>query len=195
MGKIFFCYGIKINKLKSGIRLIKGNENEEYINDYPVIKEYKYLGIIIDNKLNIRIHICNIDKKLNEYFRRNNLLNKRYFYIKSIMKIFGYFHKSRLLYGLPAFIDQQSSIKRVDKTMTKNIKKLLKLPDITNNERMKLALGIPDLCTYLIQRLLKLKIKYENVFHKKLNIYDKVIENTIDNTKDNIIYNSLKNIG
>ena len=60
---------------------------------------------------------------------------------------------------------------------------------------MKLALGIPDLCTYLISRLLKLKIKYENIFHEKLNIYDKVKENTIDNTKGNIIYNSLKNMG
>ena len=28
-----------------------------------------------------------------------------------------------------------------------------------------------------------------------MNIYDKIIENTIDNTKGNIIYNSLKNIG
>ena len=63
------------------------------------------------------------------------------------MIIFGYFHKSRLLYGLPAFIDQQSSIKRVDKIMTTNIKKLLKWPKRTNSERMKLALGIPDLCS------------------------------------------------
>ena len=79
--------------------------------------------------------------------------------------------------------------------MTKNIKKLLKLPLRTNNERMKLALGIPDLCTYLISRLLKLKIKYENIFHEELNIYDKVIEKTIGNIKGNILYNSLKNIG
>ena len=111
------------------------------------------------------------------------------------MQIFGYFHKSRLLYGLPAFIDQKSWINRVDKIMTKNIKKLLKLPIRTNNERMKLALGIPDLCTYLISRLLKLKIKYENIFHEELNIYDNVIEKTIDNIKGNILYNSLKNIG
>ena len=97
--------------------LIIGNENDECINDCPVIKEYKYLWILIDNKLNIRKHIGNIDKKLNEYFRRNNILNKWYFSVKSIMQIFGYFHKSRLLYGLPAFIDQQS------------FKKLLKLPE------------------------------------------------------------------
>ena len=37
--------------------LIKGNENDEYINDYPVIKEFKYLGIVIDNKLNIYLFI------------------------------------------------------------------------------------------------------------------------------------------
>ena len=43
--------------------------------------------------------------------------------------------------------------------MTKNIKKLLKLPIRTNSERMKLALGIPDLCTYLISRLIKLKYR------------------------------------
>jgi len=169
--------------------LIKGIENDEYIRDYPVIREYKYLGILINNKLGINKHIGNIDKKLNEYFRRNYIINKRYFSVKSIMQIFGYFHRSRLLYGLPAFVDQKSWI------MTKNIKKLLKLPIRTNSERMKLALGIPDLCTYLISRLLKLKIKYENIFDEKLNIYDKVIEITINNTKGNILYNSLKNIG
>ena len=59
---------------------------------------------------------------------------------------------------------------------------------------MKLALGIPDLCIYLISRLLKLKIKYENIFHEELNIYDKVIEKTIGNIKGDILYNSLKNI-
>ena len=79
--------------------------------------------------------------------------------------------------------------------MTKNIKKLLKLPKRTNSERMKLALGIPDLCTYLISRLLKLKIKYENVFHEELNIYNNIIEKTIGNLKGDILYNSLKNIG
>ena len=150
---------------------------------------------MIDNKLKITKHIGNIDKKLNEYFSRNFILNKRYFSVKSIMQIFGYFHKSRLLYGLPAFVDQKSSINRVDKIMIKNIKKLLRLPVRTNNERLKLALGIPNLCVYLISRLLRLKIKYENTFNEKLNIYDNVIEKTIGNIKGDIIYNNLKNIG
>ena len=99
--------GIKVNKNKSGIVLIKRIEEETEIEGYPVITEYKYLGILIDNKLKITKHKGNIDKKLNEYFSRNFILNKRYFSVKSIMQIFGYFHKSRLLYGLPAFVDQK----------------------------------------------------------------------------------------
>ena len=39
-------------------------------------------------------------------------------------------------------------------------------------ERLKIALGLPDLNTYLIQRLIKLKIKYENIFNEKLTMYD-----------------------
>ena len=49
------------------------------------------------------------------------------FFCKSIMLIFGYFHKSRLLYGLPAFIAQKSKIERIDNIMITSIKKLLKL--------------------------------------------------------------------
>ena len=58
------------------------------------------------------------------------------------MQIFGYFHRSRLLYGLPAFVDQKSWINRVDKIMVKNIKLLLRLPKRTKSERPKIALGI-----------------------------------------------------
>ena len=115
------------------------------------------------------------------------------------MLIFGYFHKSRLLYGLPAFIDQKSKIERIDNIMITNIKKLLKLAKRTNTERLKIALGLPDLNTYLVQRLLKLKIKYENVFNEKLTLYDKVITEIL-NINDitsvrighNYLYNKLK---
>ena len=175
--------GINVNKKKSGIMILKGKDDRNEIEGYPIIKQYKYLGITIDNKMKINSHIGIIDKKLNEYFTRNYVLNKRYFSVKSIMLIFGYFHKSRLLYGLPAFIDQESWIKRIDKVMLTNIKKLLKLPIRTNNSRLKIALGLPDLNTYLICRLLKLKEKYEYIFNEKLTMYDKKIKQIL-NTND-----------
>ncbi len=79
--------------------------------------------------------------------------------------------------------------------MIKNIKKLLRLPKRAYSVGIKIALGIPNLCVYSISKLLRLKIKYENTFNEKLNIYDNVIEKTIGNIKGDIIYNNLKNIG
>ena len=48
--------------------LIKGIEEDVEIEGYPVMREYKYLGIMIDNKLGITKYIGNIDKKVK---RRN----------------------------------------------------------------------------------------------------------------------------
>ena len=173
--------GINVNKNKSGIMILKNDIKEkDNIDGYPIIREYKYLGILINFKMNIQNHIGMINKKLDEYFKKNFILNKRYFSVKSIMLIFGYFHKSRLLYGLPAFIDQKSKIERIDNIMITNIKKLLKLAKRTNTERLKIALGLPDLNTYLIQRLIKLKIKYENIFNEKLTMYDETIKKILN---------------
>ena len=147
--------------------IIKGIEKDTEIEDYPIIKVYKYLGVIIDNKLRIRKHIGNIDNTLNEYFKKKFILDKRYFSVTSIMQIFRYFHKSRLLYDLPAFVDQKSWKGRLDKLIVRNIKKLLRLPIRTNNESLKIVLGIPDLYIYLTTRLLKLKEKYESIFNEK----------------------------
>ena len=94
------------------------------------------------------------------------------------MLLFGYFHKSRLLYGLPAFIEQKSYINRIDKIMVKNIKKLLKLPNRTNNERLKISLGLSDL--NIVGRLLKLKVKYQKKYNEKLAMYDIVIKNILN---------------
>ena len=124
----------------------------------------------------------------NKWIFSNYVLNKKDFNIKSIMLIFGYFHKSRLLYGLPTFIEQKSWIDRIDK----NIKKLLKLLIRTNNNRLKIALWLPNLNTYLICRLLKLKQKYEYIFNEKSTMYNKIIKEIvyINDIPSNVYYNS-----
>ena len=178
--------GINVNRNKSGIFVVKGKEQNDNIEGYPIIKEYKYLGILINDKLNIQNHIGLINKKLSEYFRKNYFLNQRYFSVKSIMLLFNYFHKSRLYYGLPAFIDQTAAINRVYRSILYNIKILLKLPIRTNNNKLRTALGIPDIKIYLYKRLKKLKIKYEMNFNEKLTFYDniEVNDNIIDNLNE-----------
>jgi len=64
---------------KSGIMIVKGNEERNEIEGYSNINEYIYLGITITDKMQINKHIDSINKKTNEYFQRNNILNKRYF--------------------------------------------------------------------------------------------------------------------
>ena len=76
--------------------------------------------------------------------------------------------------------------------MTTNIKTLLKLPIRTNTQRLKLELGLPDLNTYLVQHLIKLKIKYENTSIKKVLNIDDILK---VRTSDNYLYNKLKDIG
>ena len=58
-------------------------------------------------------------------------------------------------------------IDRIDKVMITNIKKLLKLTIRTNNNKLKIAFGLPNLNTYVICRSLKLKEKYEYFFNEK----------------------------
>ena len=57
---------------------------------------------------------------------------------------------------------------------------------ITNNNKLIIALGIPDIKIYLYLRLQKLKIKYEMNFKEKLTFYDKiqVSDNIIDNLNE-----------
>ena len=71
--------------------LIKRIENDEYIRDYPVIKEYKYLGILINNDSGINKHISNIDKKSNEYFSINYILNINILVLNQLCKYLDIF--------------------------------------------------------------------------------------------------------
>ena len=45
---------------------------------------------------------------------------------------------------------------------------------------------------FILNWLLILKIKNENVFNEKLNIYNNIIEKEISNIKGDIIYDNLK---
>ena len=67
--------GINVNRKKSGIFVIRGEEHKDNVEGYPILNEYKYLGILINKKLNIQNHIGSINKKLKEYFHKNYFLN------------------------------------------------------------------------------------------------------------------------
>ena len=59
---------MKINKQKSGIIFCKRKsmkkDNRKDIEGYPVVQKYKYLGIIIDEKLSFNNHMEYIRVKI-----------------------------------------------------------------------------------------------------------------------------------
>ena len=69
-----------------------------------------------------------------------------------------------LYYDLPTFIDQTSAINRVYRSILYNIKVLLKLPiRVNNNNKLRTALGIPDIKIYL--------------FYDKIEVSNNIIDN------------------
>ena len=100
-----------------------------------------------------------------------------------------------LYYDLPTFIDQTSAINRVYRSILYNIKVLIKLPIRTNNNKIRNALGIPDIKIYLYLRLQKFKNKYEMNFKEKLTFYDKIkVSNSIIDNLNEIGQNIIINI-
>ena len=60
---------MQINKKKSGImffkkRKTKQKENDNMILGYPIVNEYKYLGIYLDDRMNLNRHIEHIKEKI-----------------------------------------------------------------------------------------------------------------------------------
>jgi hypothetical protein len=71
---------IKINKNKSGIIILQHNNNKDKnINGYPLKNQYKYLGITINYNLDPTNHLYNINRKLEDYLKRNQSLLKKFF--------------------------------------------------------------------------------------------------------------------
>ena len=198
---------IKINKKKSGILIFKNNrKNYKFINDYPVKSFYRYLGVRIDDNLNPRPHLLQVEKKLNGYLSRNRWLIKQYFTPKTMVYLAQCFQISRLSYGMSIFLDKGKIIDTVERLSMKYVKSIVGVDRNVSNVRMRLALGIPKLEHLLFLRLNKIVRKYEGHFNECpyeyrniLNIYYNWI-GEIENEKDyqlkrRVIEKSLKDMG
>ena len=107
------------------------------------------------------------------------MLNKEYFTVKSIMSLFDYFHKSRMLYGMCNFIDLITPMSKLESKFLTGLKNILGLPISTKNDRLKLALGMPDLSIYLKLRTFKNLDKYNKTFGEKCTIYDESLKDVM----------------
>ena len=94
-----------LNKKKSAIMYLFNSEIKwkKYLG-FPIVKQYRYLGILINNWLNPIGGLKETSKKLEVYIKRNRWLLKRYFSIKTLIQLCEYFQKSRMTYGAAVFL-------------------------------------------------------------------------------------------
>ena len=168
---------IEINRKKSGIIIVNDDGTDpNTIEGHTVVSEYKYLGILLDTKLSPKTHIHSLNRKLKVYLKRNKMLHKRFFTPYSLIRIIDYFVKSRLSYGLSCFLDNESAMRSIEKSLLKHLKSIFDLPENTSHRRLQVILGEPDLRIRLSIRLLKNWHKYRGHFGEEPEVVKKALK-------------------
>jgi len=167
---------IGVNKKKSGIIIINDDGSDSNnIRGYPVVLEYKYLGVLIDTKLSPRHHICSVRDKVSAYLKRNFMLHKQYFTPLSLIRIVDYFVKSRIAYGLCCFLDNTSMMNKLDNLLMKHLRGIFGLPANTSAQKLRATIGEPKIACRLAVRLLKNWHKYKMHFGEYPLMYEKAL--------------------
>jgi hypothetical protein len=200
--------GIEINFKKSGVLILGGdNTDPTELENFPVVSEYKYLGVTLNSHLTPMTHIYLLNRKLKEYFRRNSFLHKKVFSVSTLTTLVDLFVTSRASYGMCAFLDSPSILKIIEQTILRHLKSILGLPKETSHKKIQLVLGEPDLRVKLALRLLKIWHKHREQFGEYPSSYEKTLCKYFDrgllqiepedyaNTKRTVTNLNLKEIG
>jgi len=172
---------ILANEKKSGIFIMNDDGTDpSQILGFPVVDNYKYLGVKLNPKLSPKPHIVALNSKLKVYFKKNFMLHKKYFTPMSLVRIVDYFVKSRLSYGLCCFLDCPSSMSEIELTLARHLKNIFGLPINTSHRRLLVTLGEPDLNVRLALRLLKNWHKYNKQYGQYPTIFEATLLNYFD---------------
>jgi hypothetical protein len=181
-----------VNKKKSGVLIVDrptGLKTE--INEYPIRKTYRYLGIKIDNYMSPIAGVNEVHTKLNVYLKRNSWLIKTHFTPKSLVTLSNYYHQSRIIYGMNCFLDHGNIIDKIEKHGVQYVKSILGLNNSCNSDRVRAALYKPRIEHSLWLMLRKNIKKYIKHFKSTPNIYDKInleYENWFKQGKPSLVY-------
>lgn len=158
--------GIDINHKKSGIMRLKGPKfvpNRELLG-YPLVREYRYLGVIVDDKLTCPKQVHVVTGRIDKYFRRNRMLIHKHFSTGALVQLWALFQKSRLVYGMSAFADDATRMAELKVALLKHLKGILRLPKNTKTSRICATLGLTKFKYVLQLQLARTMCKYAERF-------------------------------
>jgi len=113
------------------------------INGYPVVLEYKYLGVLINTKLSPKYHICHIRDKVSQCLKKNFMLQKKYFTPLSLIRVVDYFVKSRISYGLCCFLNNAAMMDKLDDLLMRYLRGIFGLARNTSGQKLRIVIGEP----------------------------------------------------
>ena len=100
----------------------------EKIPRFSLVKQYRYLDILINNWLNPIARLKKIIKKIEVYIKRNKWLLKRYFSIKTLLQ------KSRMNYCTAVFLQLNTIVNYIDEICYRFMRNIIGLDKGTINQ-------------------------------------------------------------
>ena len=127
---------------------------------FPIVKQYRYLGILINNWLNPIGGLKETSKKIEVYIKRNRWLLKRYFSIKTLIQLCEYFQKSRMTYSA-VFLQLNTIVNYIDEVCYRFMRNIIGLGKGTPKSRFMLAIANGSFRNTMMIRLKELAEKNE----------------------------------
>lgn len=126
---------LSINQNKSGIMRIKTKCNVKDIAGYPILEEYLYLGIKINNYGKIDCHLAMIKKRVNYLQTKLGFVGSGLGFANKLL-LWKVFVMPYFLYLCPALDSSQKKtiISQISKLWRKSLKRVSGLPQCTPNE-------------------------------------------------------------
>jgi hypothetical protein len=118
----------------------------------------------MDDTIHFSRQITRNGDRMKDYYTRNKKLIRTYFSPSSLIKIFNYYQKSRMVYGMNSDMVQKETAIRLRQNLIQMIKQILGMDYRCNNKRIQLALAIPDLTSKLVVQLIKNLYKLKRYF-------------------------------
>ena len=117
---------IGINYLKSGITALGKCSMEMKkalrYRGFPVVREYKYMGITVSDRLSVREHLKNLKEIFRQYLERRTKLNSKHCTVKNRVQVWTLCVYPKLSYGIESFIDEKSHIRKAASIISQSLK-------------------------------------------------------------------------
>ncbi|KAM3146248.1 hypothetical protein pb186bvf_001593 [Paramecium bursaria] len=157
--QVAIIFNLQVNKKKCGMfKLASGNTDVEVLG-YPVVKEYKFLGVWINQQGQVNPQVRQLEKSLQIGKKLRWISNPLSFRFRLIL--WKLYILPRFLYMLPAVMvsGDQAVFNRLEVLWRKSQRECLKLPKCCSNDFLDLLVGPLKDWGFVIELQLQSKIK------------------------------------